>query len=102
MRDKIIIFLGVFVAIGVPLFITQLRDIDREKQGCERLNVVRTELYNTINTAEQLTQTPETKQIFLQQKEILEASVSLYPKTSTENPVDIDCSEAYPYPFPFQ
>ena len=88
-------------------------DTDNERLGCERLNVVRGEVFNiivdTLDRSEQLVQAPGSPE----EIKIRKLAVKQYSKTkeklleSTEDLVDepgsviVNCDKAYPYPWSF-
>lgn len=99
--SNIVIIALIIAAVWIPLYIIQYSDINRERYGCDRLNVVRTQLYSTIVIATNLVkENPPLVEKFIGQQENLIASVKMYEDESTKNPVDIDCDNAYPAPVP--
>lgn len=100
-HSKTIIILLILVALWVPLYIVQVTDINREQDGCERLNTVRYQLYSTLEIAADLVRDNDALVAgFKAEQESLELSVTKYDDDTTSNPVDINCDEAYPKPWP--
>lgn len=99
---RALLAIAILLAIWAPVYIISIGDIEREKDGCERLNTVREQLYDTLSIAIDLVQeNPQLVAEFQKQQIELVNSVKIYADPFTDNPVDVNCSEAYPKPFPF-
>ena len=96
-----LIIAACFFAVLMPVYIISVSDVNREVDGCERLNTVRTQLYSTLGIAIDLVDSnDELVQQYQNQQTRLVTSVEEYADESTANSVDVDCKEAYPKPFP--
>lgn len=94
----LIVVLAIVICF-VPQCAGQITDINREQQGCERLNEVRVQLYTTLDIAATLVKDNENLVAAFrrQQRELIRSTETFAVETGS---VTVDCEEAYPQPFP--
>jgi hypothetical protein len=116
-KDYLIIVLVTLFIISIPYWETNIISINHQREGCERLNTVRISLYGSYNDALKFNKytIQNLKALDAPKKELkLSEKVSSTYQDRANNlvissaqyavhkgSVRIDCSDAYPYPWPF-
>jgi hypothetical protein len=111
-RSQVLILAVIAFAIWVPYFSGAKRDIEHQRKGCERQNVIRFELHKLVSEIvedsdrlqAEAKDKAESNYIRLQIEKYIETRDNLYASTrdypAGKDSVNIDCEAAYPYPFP--
>lgn len=103
-----IIFIAVF-AIYFPVYLIQISDVNRERDGCERLNVLRVQVYDIVATVVNAPAPPPSQRTerFNEILELYKITLNHLVSSASEyaikeGSVRVDCSQAYKQPWPLQ
>lgn len=118
MKDRIkklrtpLIILGIIFCFTIPAVVEQKLNIDRVREGCERVNSVRLVLHDTLvhakSSQQELLDNISTQSKY---RTLVQESISIYDiyidnleQSAFEyaigkNETIVDCEDAYPYPW---
>ncbi len=114
-RSSYAVFALIVIFTTIPFYFVVNEEVDSNREGCVRLDVVRVSLYDSYEDASVIR--PEVREVFggkvppfikVQSEDYKQRAKDLLESTKKytddlddkDSPVHIDCIQAYPKPFP--